>query len=247
MCDDTYQTAGGRLARLARMVERMQWSGWMGVLALTVGLLGAARPAEAQTLDPVVFDGGVATPAIESGVASDAAVNLQHGAYFSLGASTRMTGARWWGVPFGAAADNFTVNIFAVNGGTAESTPLHQFIVGSAVNRTTYGLPEPYQQFQYEASLSATVLDPGDYLFSVVNASPERSMWIWAGQSNGAGASRANHEPQPWTASDEQPYFQLTGTADDPGEAPAVPEPSSVLLFLPALGVVTFVKRRRSA
>jgi hypothetical protein len=167
---------------------------------------------------------------------------------FSLlaGANT-ITGFAWRGFYDGGAAppadtDLFTIEIYADSGGVPAISPLHAFVVGNAVNRTSLGfslLGRPVHG--YSASIAPLTLAPGSvYWLSIFNASGPGTAddFAWAMQSVGGTAAHRFGTGGPWTANAARLDFQILGEP--------VPEPTSVVLVGSGLLIAARRLRRRS-
>lgn len=168
---------------------------------------------------------------------------------FQLGTDAIINSVRWWGAWnfFTPAQDDFTVNFYADNAGLPDSTILiASRNVGNVVETST-GLsrsgnpafPEPLFEFQSDiapVSLSAAT----DYWISIYDSSGtnDSQYFLWRENAEGS-AARSLDGGLSWSGRPREFAFQLEG------ETAAVPEPSSLSLFLMGCAGVAVAKRRR--
>ena len=164
---------------------------------------------------------------------------------FSLAAPASIGSVRWWGEYWFddvAAADDFTLRIFASEGGAPAITPLYEQHLGAALTRTAYA----GDIFQYDAALAPVALGSGTYFLSVVNRTAEDDVldsWFWVSSTaagagsayNRAGATLLDAEGAAWGTLGFDFAFQVS----------AVPEPQTYALLLAGLGLLGFAARRR--
>jgi len=217
-------------------------------LALVFGAASLAMPADAS----IIYDnGGPLISPTYVGVLSDFDTDRQRQRaddfqLFSYG--NTITEIQWWGV-YGdgpvPAADNFTIRIFADNGGLPESDPIIELAAGD-VGRTDSGLDQDFQGgldvYAYSYAVSPITLDANTtYWLSIVNdTSGEAVNWFWENSSgSGNTATRASDDGGWWTVSREM-AFSLSNDS-------VAPEPASMLLMgigLAGLGVSRFRRKR---
>lgn len=201
---------------------------WLGVFALTVGLLSGARPAQAQT---VTFEGS----------ALNGDVQQTHGDFqFTFNASG-------WAVAPDSFSNEYTRNgttrLFAIGDRNAQPAsvtfkridgqPFSLFSLDAATGDVdfTSGRVNVIGNLNSGGTISTT--------FDVANS--YRQYALPSGFTNLESVRVEDAIGGGWGVS---AGFGLDNLAYE--GTSAVPEPSAALLFLPALAVVGFLKRRRS-
>lgn len=197
-----------------------RWS-WIGVAALVLGLLMGAEPAQAQTVYTFL---GTGTGSLNGVAFSNKSFTVQ-----AIGNNSTISdpnsSIRWITAPSatlsidGFAPANFTggVKLFRTTSGFSGLT--------NSGGANILALTDP-------ALASWDIVSNVGPVYESVAANVNQ--WVNVGTSLG---------PTTFT-SITNVTFSAGGSNP---EAPAVPEPSSELLFLPALGVMALVKHRRSA
>jgi hypothetical protein len=189
----------------------------------------------------VIYDNG--TPDKITGVPSDFAWPNHMADDFVLSATvgTTITDAHWWGVynpNDSPTTDDFTLRIYADQGGSPHTSPLHDIHVGSAVTRTDTGddfvTTVTLDIYEYAAIVPPISLSAGTtYWFSVVNdtTADTNDSWFWLSSSSqvGGNAHTSSNPAFGWTLGGTELAFQLTNGVP-------IPEPSSLAIWAVAIG-----------
>ena len=223
---------------------------------LLAGALGFAATFAAQAA--VIFEQNVGGSPAPDGVESTAddqrpPAALESADGFMVNPRVALTTISWWGVydaGVPAAGDDFSLRIFADNGGSPGSLPLAEYI-GIPTSRTSTGMSDVLgaEIFEYSTGVAAGLtLDPGDYYLSVVNAVNRVSdslNWFW---TQGVGVDGENWRRDTttslaWGPADPPSDFDLAFRIEgDSVPGVAVPVLPTLLLMVP---FVAFVARRR--
>ena len=217
----------------------------IGGLAFGCALILLALSSSAARGE-VIFDNGA--PDFMDGWASDFVQPVQEAEDFVLAAGQNtITGVHWWGsysystIP---SVDDFTVQLFADNGGFPAVDPFVQLAVGD-VGRTDTGDVGLGGQivghtiFKYSVDISPVTLVPSTrYYLSIVNSTPGPVGESWRWTTSVEGAPVGSHWWRvpgviPWTAAADSLAFNLTG----------IPEPATLSLL--TLGGLLITRRRR--
>ena len=207
-----------------------------------VALLGIAAGTPAMA--GIIFNNGA--PDLSNGWASDFSFPSQQADDFSLapGAET-IRDVHWWGLyAFSntpTAPDNFTIRIFADNGGVPAVNSLFNFNLGDVGRMDTGDNIFVFDVYKYSVDIPDTTLVPNTpYWLSIVNntAADTDDIWFWATSSQTGNAAERVSDGQNWVSPSGGPpghelAFNLT----------TVPEPSAVL-GLGLLGLGALVKRQ---
>jgi len=203
----------------------------------------------------VLFEQSVATEAdgVESTVDDQAPpAGVESADDFVLNERIAVSSIGWWGIydPSVAVDDNFTLSIFADNGGAPSDTALATYNPVPVERNNTRAVDGfGAQIFEYSTEVAAGLeLDAGTYYLSVVNAvnlaSSDPVTWFWTEGigSNSTNWFRDTTPPNPdWTRAivELDLAFRIEG---DPVGDTAVPVLPTLWLMLPFL--VAFGRRR---
>ena len=205
----------------------------------------------------IVFDNGVGGAAgNQEHFASDptfplGALGAQHADDVQFNTQHTITGVQWTGVDFnqlnmtGAppAIDDFNIMIFLDNSGVPASSPIANFNVGNAVNRTDSGFDSTSvvgeDVFEFSAAINFTMNAGTTYWISIVNNTVGDSNDFFWGGVLGGNAQVSVDRGANWDATFGG------GTLDFRLEGFEVPEPSSALII--AIASSAFFVRRRNA
>ncbi len=209
---------------------------WVGVLALALGLACGGRPAEAQTVVNGNFESG------NTGFTSDytyTTASADPATYWIT------TNPSLWHGAFAGFGDHTTGSglMMIVNGATTPQTIWRQTVTG-----LTPGTIYNFRSWGAVAHGGASTID--FYVNSVkIGDFTATNLGEWtSGQSqwNSGAATSAVLELRNSSLGFVGNDFALDDISFTADRAPsAVPEPSSALLFLPALAAIGILKRRR--
>lgn len=211
-----------------------------GVAFLCAAIVGGV-PATAE----IIFDNGE-TISLGGTLSNGTSITVSDNFVLDPGANT-LTGIRWWGYYGGIdkiiPTDDFTVFIYADNGGTPAAAPLHTYTntVGRTANGTSFfGLPE----YEYFMEIDPLELTAGTtYWLAIANAIAEPGKgtivldsWSWSNSGIQGGDAQAKL-PTAWVGLRTEMAFQLEGVV--------VPEPASIVLMGLGLGTLAWRARQK--
>lgn len=222
---------------------------WVGVLALLAGLLGGARPAEAQTIDTGPWGGGMIGSFGEPDTAT-------YGQTFTATSTEAILDRFRFSLASAAGPDavEFKGYVMEWTGTRATGPILYQ----SALQSLSPGSSMTPFQFetggiglvpgkQYVAFLSASTLFDGQQGLANMASVPSHTYTGGNFVFSNNGSNFAALTTSTWSETGAGNWGDALFRAEFRGEgdASAVPEPSSALLFLPALAIVGVIRRRR--
>ncbi len=213
---------------------------WLGALALAVGLLGGARPAAAQTtIYSNLGPGDTYIIAPDGAIAGPSAGNYIFANAFTVGSSSAyLQQVRLALQHYAGSNTAVKVHILADEGGRP-----------GALQETATLASAPTTSALAAANFSGTTVLNANSTYWLAGEATGDAVVLWFRNKQakkGWAMSRSDLSPAAWSvrADESQWAFEVQGSAV-PAPA-AVPEPGAVLLFLPALGVVVFLRRQRS-
>jgi hypothetical protein len=170
---------------------------------------------------------------------------LQLADQFTLTGKAQVKEIMWRGLYFDSGSplnDNFTIRFFKIVQENVVEPPI-EFHLGSVARQDSGVDLSGFDVFDYSAMLTSFSLDRGDYLLSIVNNTiGEADDWFWGVSSyrNSEHFFRYN-DGEFWERGDEGDMaFAIAG------ESISVPEPSTILGIVFALGLGAISRKSKT-